>query len=73
MDLLRKCNADNRPAGQRRNPHSSRPVGQADKANSSQFEPHEAWVNRLTFIEDFTLEHSPRGRRSASAGIAGCF
>lgn len=75
MNLLIKCNcnADNRPASQRRSPHSSRPVRQADKAKSSPFKPLEAWVNRLTFVEDFTLEHSPAGQRGASVGIAGCF
>ena len=31
---------------------------QPDRANSSEIKPNGPWESRLTFVEDFTLEHS---------------
>jgi hypothetical protein len=57
--------------------YSSRPVGQAARANlradPSEIEPVGTRASRLTFAEDFTLEHSLPGLRIASIGISGSY
>jgi hypothetical protein len=53
--------------------YSSRPVGQADRANPFEIEPDGTRASRLTFAEDFTLEHSLPGLRIASIGISDSF
>ena len=53
--------------------HSFRPVGQAGRANSSGIEPDGPWAGRLTFVEDFTLEHSLHRLYLTSIEIAGIF
>ena len=73
MDILRKCNVKDQPASQHMSCHSSRRLGHADKTTSSHIEPNEARVNRLTFTEDFTLEHSRPGLHIAFTGIPGSF
>jgi hypothetical protein len=35
------------------------PVEQPHRANSSEIKPDGSWASGLTFVEDFTLEHSP--------------
>jgi hypothetical protein len=53
--------------------HSLYPMVVARAANCSQNEPDESRTGRLTFIEDFLLEHSPIGLQADSIGFAGCF
>ena len=74
MNLLKKCELRNRPsASLNKSRHSSRPVGPAHSANSSEIKPDGPWAGRLTFVEDFTLEHSLPGLHIASIEISGCF
>jgi len=77
MPLLKQCDARNRlSAGRIKSQHSYRPAEQVDRASSSVVEMDRTRANRLTFAEDFLLEHSHSGRHitvveiSASAGIA---
>jgi hypothetical protein len=77
MGLPKKCDARNCLSAGRSTSHNSfRPAGQADRTNSSGIEPDGARRKRLTFAEDFVLEHSHSGLHitltgiSASAGIA---
>jgi hypothetical protein len=47
-------------------------VEQPDRANSSEIKPAGRWA-RLTFDEDFTLEHSLPGLHTTSIEISGSF
>jgi hypothetical protein len=59
MSLLKKCEAYNRlPASRNKSQGSFGHVRQADQANPSEMKPDVASAARLTFAEDFTLEHS---------------
>ena len=49
------------------------PVEQPDLANSSEIKPYGPWASRLTFVEDFTLEHSLPGLHTTSIEIPGIF
>lgn len=49
------------------------PVEQPDRANSSAIKPNGPWESRLTFVEDFTLEHSRLGLNTTSIEISGSF
>jgi hypothetical protein len=63
MDFLQKCDASNRLSSNRNTSQNSfRPVSQADRTNSSLIEPDGTKVKRLTFAEDFMLEHSHSGQ-----------
>jgi hypothetical protein len=53
------------------NQQSFRPAGQADRAGASWSEPEGAGANRLTFAEDFMLEHSGACLQIAVIGMAG--
>jgi hypothetical protein len=57
--------------GRGKSQHPCRSAGQPRKVNSSGKEPEITRVNRLTFAEDFMLEHSRSGRRVAKIGIWG--
>jgi hypothetical protein len=71
MSLLNKNGTRNLPSARRdKSQHSFRPEGQADKNNSLGIEPDGAGAKRLTFAEDFMMEHSHSGRSIASIGIA---
>ncbi len=74
MSLLKKCDPDNRQSAR---PDKSRPlfgpVGHARSADSSEIKPDGPWSDRLTFIEDFTLEHSLSGLGITSIEISGSF
>jgi hypothetical protein len=77
MGLPKKCDArDCLSAGRSTSHNSFRPAGQADRTNSSGIGPDETRAKRLTFAEDFMLEHSQPGLHitltgiSASAGTA---
>jgi hypothetical protein len=74
MILSKKCNANNRlPASPNNSRQSSRPVGLVGRANSSDVWPDRSRAVRLTFFEDFTLEHSLLGGHITSIEIAGIF
>ena len=42
-------------------------------ANSSETEPDGSWARRLSFVEDFLLEHSTHGACITSVEISGNF
>ena len=74
MSLLKKCVGKNRRSmNHDKSRHSSRPLGQAGKVNSSEIKPDGPLVGRLTFVEDFTREHSFPVLHIASIEIAGTF
>ena len=74
MNLLKKRIANNRLcAGRDNGRHSFRPLGQAGGINSSEINPDGPLVGRLTFIEDFTREHSFPVLHMASIEISGTF
>ena len=74
MILSKKCNANDRlPASPNNRRQSSRSVGLAGRANSSDVKPDQRRAVRLTFFEDFTLEHSLHGVQITSTEIAGIF
>ena len=53
--------------------HSFNPILVVRAAGQSQTKPDESRESRPTFIEDFLLEHSPRGQQADSMNFAGCF
>jgi hypothetical protein len=53
--------------------HSLNPILPARAAGHSQTQPDESRIGRPTFIEDFSLEHSPFGQQADSKEFAGCF
>jgi len=62
MSLLKKCDVNNRlPESGNESQHSIGPARDADKANSSEIKPGRPRASKLTFIEDFILEHSRPG------------
>jgi hypothetical protein len=74
MSLLKKCDANKRlPASGNKSQHSFRQVRDADSANPSEIKPDGPWASRLTFAEDFTLEHSHPGLHITSIEISGSF
>jgi hypothetical protein len=74
MSILKKCATNNRQSAR---PNKSQPlfgpVGRALSADSSEVKPDGPWPGRLTFIEDFTLEHSHSGLRITSIEFSGSF
>jgi hypothetical protein len=59
MSLLKKCDVNNcLPASGNKSRHSFWPVRDADKGNTAKIKPGRPRTSRLTFIEDFILEHS---------------
>ena len=74
MSIRMKCDAKTRPSRiPNRSRHSSIPVIRANRANPSEIEPDEPRQSRLTFVEDFTREHSFLGVHIASMELSGCF
>lgn len=72
MSLANKCDTRDRlSAGRSRSQHSFRPMNQTDRATPPETEPGEARANRLSFAEDFLLEHTHAGLRIAVIGMAG--
>jgi len=77
MSLVNQCDVRRRvSAGRKQNQDAFRPAGQADRAGAGGIEPAGtgpggAWANRLTFAEDFMLEHSGARLQIALIGIAG--
>jgi hypothetical protein len=60
MKSLRKTRDANKglPVSRKQSRTSFRPVGQAHRASFSENKPDIPWVGSLTFVEDFTGEHS---------------
>jgi hypothetical protein len=74
MSILKKCDAKNRlSASRNKSRHSSTPEGQADIANPSEVKQDGPRASRLTFVEDFTREHSLSGVHITSFEISGSF
>jgi hypothetical protein len=72
MSILKNYDARARfSVGRSKSQHPCRSAGQPGKVNSSGAGPEKTQVNRLTFAEDFTLEHCRSGRRIAMIGIWG--
>lgn len=67
MRLLKNCNANNRlPVSRNKSQHSIGPVRQTNRSNSPEIKLDGSWASRLTFVEDFTLEHSFPGLQITS-------
>ena len=74
MNLHKKCVAnDRRCASRDKGQHSSMSVGQAVRANSSEIMPGAPRAGRLTFVDDFTREHTHPDLHLASIEISGIF
>lgn len=72
MNLAKQCDTRSRlSTGRNKSEHSFRSVRHSDKANSSANETDGTRTNRLTFAEDFMLEHSHSGLRISVMGKAG--
>jgi hypothetical protein len=72
MSLATKSDKRERlSAGRSRSQHSFRPVSHADTANSTGIEMDEARSSRLSFAEDFMLEHTRTSLRISLRGMAG--
>jgi len=72
MSLATKSDKRERlSAGRNRSQHSFRPVSHADSTNSSATEPDGAKAERLSFAEDFMLEHTHSSLRITFRGMAG--
>jgi hypothetical protein len=62
MSLLKKCDVNNYlHASRNQSRQSFVQARHADKANSLEIKPCGPRTSRLTFVEDFILEHSLRG------------
>jgi len=74
MNTLKKCDANNcQGANHNIGRHSFRQMGQSGRANSSKTKPDGAWEGRLTFVDDFTREHTHPDLHLASIEISGIF
>jgi hypothetical protein len=74
MILSKKYNANNRQLSRANNSRQwSRPVELAGRANSSDVKPNRVRPVRLTFFEDFILEHSLNRVHITSIEIADIF
>jgi hypothetical protein len=74
MNLLKKSDVKKHLSASRNEiGHSFRPVSEADRANHLETKPDRKWTGRLTFFEDFTLEHSLHGLQITSIETAGIF
>jgi hypothetical protein len=72
MSLATKSDKRDRlSAGRSRSQHSFRTVSAADRANSSGIATDGAGPDRLSFAEDFMLEHTHSSLRLAFIGMAG--
>ncbi len=71
---MKKCNAkDLLSASRNKSLHPLMPVGQADRANPSEIKQDGPRASRLTFVEDFTQEHSLPGVHITSIEISCSF
>lgn len=58
-------------AGRNRKQHTFRPAAEAERANSSGIASGEVRANRLSFAEDFMLEHTHSGLLITLMGLKG--
>jgi hypothetical protein len=74
VSLFKKCVVKNRLSanGDKRR-HPFRPLGHAGGVNSSEIKPDGPLMGRLTFVEDFTREHSFPVLQIALIEISGTF
>lgn len=71
MSLAKKCDTRDRlSAGRVRSQHSFRPTSHSDRAKSAGIESDGAREKRMSFAEDFLLEHTNSGLRIALIGMA---
>ena len=74
MNLLKKSDVKKHLlASRNESRHSFRLVSEADRANHLEIKPDRKWAGRLTFFEDFTLEHSLNDLQIISIESAGIF
>jgi len=74
MSLLKQCDVNGRlPASRNKSQRSFGQVRQGDRTNPSEIKPEVPSAARLTFAEDFTVEHSLLSRHIASIEIPGIF
>ena len=74
VSLLKKSVVKNRLAMNRdKSQCLFRPLGQAGGVNSSEIKPDGPFMGGLTFVEDFTQEHSFRALHIASIETSGTF
>jgi hypothetical protein len=74
MILSKKCETHNPlSVDSEKSRHPSSNVVQAPKASRSEITPGGRQATRLTFLEDFSIEHSVRGLRITTIEIAGIF
>ncbi|MGA3370407.1 MAG: hypothetical protein ABSC48_01465 [Terracidiphilus sp.] len=74
MSLLEKCATINSLSASAANSrHSFRPVEEAGRVHSPEMKPQKLWAARMTFAEDFTLEHSSSGLHIGLIEIPGSF
>jgi hypothetical protein len=72
MDALQKCETRNRlSAGRNKSRRSFRAADQNDRDLASSADRDENSVHRLTFAEDFMMEHSFTSLRLTVVGIRG--
>lgn len=70
MDPLKKCDTRNlSPARRKKSQHSFRSMGQTDRANSPGISREETSSTRLTFAEDFMMEHCNSSQSMALSRI----
>jgi hypothetical protein len=71
MSLANQCDTRDRlSAGRSRSSHSFRPAGRADRAKASATGQEITRADRLSFAEDFLLEHTNSGLHIAVIGRA---
>ena len=74
MSFIKKYDADNcLSASRNKRRRLSKPMGQSYGANSSEIKPDRPLASRLTFVEDFTLEHILLGGHAVSIELSGSF
>jgi len=72
MDALQKCDTRNRlSAGRNKSRRSFRATDQTDRNLASRADQDDNSVHRLTFAEDFMMEHSFTNLRFSVVGIKG--
>lgn len=71
---LKKCDTLNRfSSSSRKNRNSSQRIGQGPTAECPEIVPNRLKATRLSFLEDYTLNHSLHSKRIAMIEIAGIF
>jgi hypothetical protein len=74
MSLLKKCLVKNRLSVNRdKRRHPFRPLRQAGRDHSSKIKPDKLLVGKLSFVEDFTREHSFPVSHIAPIEMSGTF